>query len=127
MVGLLLHYMPIKFKVSIFYTVSILIIIFNSVNIDNYNVVIFLHNLFFLGPRRIVLVTLVALGFGYKFHEFETNLPQLMKEAQREHVFAPKSREMLLTYQAMVRKNQEKLAEGGMNLFLFFIVSFCLL
>ena len=67
-------------------------------------------------------MTLVAMGVGYKFHEFETNLPQLMKEARREHVFAPKSREMLLTYQAMVRKNQEKLAEGGMKLLsLFFI------
>lgn len=62
-------------------------------------------------------MTLVAMGVGYKFHEFETNLPQLMKEASREHVFAPPSRESLLTYQAMVRRNQEKIAEGGALLF----------
>ena len=72
-----------------------------------------LCDIHFLEPRRIVLVTLVAMGVGYKFHEFETNLPKLMEEVSREHVFAPKSREMLLTYQAMVRKNQEKVAEGG--------------
>ena len=66
-------------------------------------------------PRRIVLVTLFGLAIGYKVHEFERDLPQLMVEARREHVFAPKSREMLLTYQAMVRRNQEQAAEGGVQ------------
>merc|ERR1712189_111254 len=67
---------------------------------------------FLYKPRRIVLVTLLGLAVGYKFHEFERDLPKLMEEVSREHVFAPKSREMLLTYQAMVRRNQEKAAEG---------------
>ncbi|XP_066919603.1 uncharacterized protein [Clytia hemisphaerica] len=67
---------------------------------------------FLYKPRRIVLVTLLGLAVGYKVHEFERDLPQLMVEARREHVFAPKSREMLLTYQAMVRRNQEQVTEG---------------
>ena len=61
---------------------------------------------------------MVALAVGYKVSNFEDRLPQLMLQASKENPLSSyRSRESLLTYQAMVRRNQEQAAEGGFKFY----------
>jgi len=63
---------------------------------------------------------LFAFAVGYKASDFEDRLPQLMLQASKENPLSSyRSRESLLTYQAMVRRNQEQAAEGGLIIYIF--------
>ena len=63
------------------------------------------------GPSQHVLLTLIGLGIGYKFHLFEENSAEMYKELIKKHKNAPWYEKGVLLAEREAR--QRALEAGG--------------